>query len=212
VIRRNGQTPSLKRALQIVCFVARLSFPMVAGDLLICMRAPTQKEITTMLQVPIKRADDADKKAPIFEELAKRFEGVRQRAFDLFDKRGRELGHELEDWLKAERELFGRPTAELAEKDGVYEMQIALPGFESRDVEVTATPTEVIVHATTKEEKKTLKATVLWTEFGYNNVSRCFELPNLIAVDKVTVNLENGILRINAPQTAKPKEARVAAA
>jgi HSP20 family protein len=107
---------------------------------------------------------------------------------------------------------FGWPAAELAEKDGAYEMQIALPGFEGKDVEVTATPTEVIVHAETKEEKKTQKGTVLWTEFGSNDVYRRFDVPNTIAVDKVTASLENGILRIKAPQTVKPEETKTATA
>ena len=160
-----------------------------------------------MSQVAIKKVNDAGKKTlPIFGEIAKRFEAVQRRAFDLFEKRGGELGHDLEDWLKAERELLGWPAAELAEKDGAYEMQITLPGFEAKDVEVTAPPTEVIVHAATEEEKKTKKSNVLWTEFGSNDVYRRFEVPNPINVDKVTAKLENGLLRINAPEVATPKQ------
>jgi HSP20 family protein len=165
-----------------------------------------------MSKIVITKVDDTDNKAPVFEEIAKRFEGVQQRAFDLFDKRGRALGHELEDWLKAEQEVFGWPAAELAEKNGVYEMQVALPGFEEKDVQVTATPTEVVVHAATKEEKKTQKGAVLWTEFGSDDVYRRFRVPNPISVVNVTANLENGILRINAPQTARPKEIKAATA
>ena len=165
-----------------------------------------------MSKIVITKVDDTDNKAPVFEEIAKRFEGVQLRAFDLFDKRGRALGHELEDWLKAEQEVFGWPAAELAEKNGVYEMQVALPGFEEKDVQVTATPTEVVVHAATKEEKKTQKGAVLWTEFGSDDVYRRFRVPNPISVVNVTANLENGILRINAPQTARPKEIKAATA
>lgn len=166
-----------------------------------------------MSQVAIKKVDDASKKAlPIFDEIAKRFEAIRQRAFDLFEKRGRELGHDLEDWLNAERELLGWPAAELAEKDGSYEMQITLPGFEAKDIEVTATPSEIIVHAATKEEKKSEKGNVLWTEFGSNDVYRRFQVPNPINVDKVTANLENGLLRIKALGIAKPKEVAAKAA
>jgi HSP20 family protein len=161
-----------------------------------------------MSQVAIKKVNDAGKTSlPIFEEIAKRFEGVRQRAFDLFENRGRELGHDREDWLQAERELFAWPAAELAEKDGRYEIQVSLPGFESKDVEVTTTSKEVIIHAETREEKKTQKNGVLWTEFGSNNVFRRFELPNPINVDKVTANLENGILRIIAPESVKAVKA-----
>ena len=161
-----------------------------------------------MSQVAIKKVNDAGKTSlPIFEEIAKRLEGVRQRAFDLFENRGRELGHDQEDWLKAEREVFSWPAAELAEKDGKYEIQIALPGFETKDVEVTTTPSEIVIHAEAKEEKKTQKNGVLWTEFGSNDVYRRFELSNPINVDKVTANLENGVLRIIAPETVKAVKA-----
>jgi len=37
-------------------------------------------------------------------------------------------------------------------------------------------------------------------------------VPNPINVDKMTAILENGLLRITAPETAKPKEIRAAAA
>jgi HSP20 family protein len=166
-----------------------------------------------MSQVAIKKANDAGKKTlPVFEEIAKRLEAVRERAFDLFEKRGRELGHDREDWLAAERELFDWPAAEFAEKDGAYEIHVTLPGFEAKDVEVSATPTEVVVHASMEERKKTQKGRVLWTEFGSNEVYRHFGVPNPINVDKMTANLENGLLRITAPETAKPKEIRAAAA
>jgi Protein of unknown function (DUF2934) len=33
---------------------------------------------------------------------------IRERAYQLFEMRGRESGHELEDWLQAEREIRTR--------------------------------------------------------------------------------------------------------
>ena len=166
-----------------------------------------------MPQVAITKVNDSEKKTlPVFGEIAKRLQGVQRRAFDLFEKRGRDLGHELEDWFNAEQELFGWPAAELTEKDGAYELEMTLPGFEAKDVEVTATPNEVIVHAATEKEKKTQKDKVLWTESGSNDVYRRFDVPNAINVDQVTAKLDNGILRVNAPKIAKPKEVKFAAA
>jgi len=166
-----------------------------------------------MSQVAIRKINDTAKgTAAIFDEIAKRFEEVERRAFDLFEERGCEVGHELEDWLNAEHELLGWPTGELAEKDGTYEMRISLPGFEAKEVEVTAAPNEIVVHATTKEEKKEEKANVLWTEFGSNEVYRRFDVPNSINVDKVTANFENGLLRITAPEITKPKQIAAQAA
>jgi len=151
---------------------------------------------------------------PIFEELGKRFEEVRQRAFDLFEKRGREFGHALEDWLKAEKDVMGFPAAEMKEKDGAYDIEVTLPGFEANDVQVTATPAEIILHAAAQHEKKTEEGKVLWTEFGSNEAYRKFEVPETIDPDKVTAKLEKGILRITAQKmaVAKEKPVKVAAA
>lgn len=37
-------------------------------------------------------------------EIAQR---IRERAYQLFEERGGELGHDLEDWLQAEAEVLG---------------------------------------------------------------------------------------------------------
>jgi HSP20 family protein len=193
--------------------VSLTALSSVAANVLLLAATDSPEENTLMSQLAVKKVNDAGKKSlPIFEEVARRLEGVERRAFDLFEKRGHELGHDLEDWFKAEREALGWPASELTEKEGAYEIHIALPGVDVKDVEVTATPTEVIVHASAQEEKKTQKGKVLWTEFGSRDFYRRFEVPNPINADKVTAKLENGVLRISAPETATPKDVTAAAA
>lgn len=41
-------------------------------------------------------------------------EEIRERAYELFEARGREEGHELEDWLRAEEEIRGRQIEAVA--------------------------------------------------------------------------------------------------
>lgn len=154
-----------------------------------------------MSQIAITKAKDTERLAlPVFGELGKRFEAIQRRAFDLFEKRGRESGHELDDWLQAEHELLGWPVAELTEKDGVYEMEVALSGFAPRDVEVTATPNEVIVHAAADEQEKGTRENVLCAELDSGDVYRTFGLAQTINVDKLSANFEDGLLRIIAPK------------
>ena len=43
------------------------------------------------------------------------------------------------------------------------ELQMTLPGFNAEEVQVTATPSEIVVHAEIKPEQKTDEAKVLWT-------------------------------------------------
>ena len=162
-----------------------------------------------MANIVIQRIKDAaDQPIPLFQEIEKRFGEVRQRAFEFFDKRGRELGHDLADWIQAEREILGWPAAELAEKNGEYKLEMTLPGFGANQVEVTATPTEIAVHAAIKPGPKAAEDHVLWSEFGPNDVYRRFRLPQPIDVDKTSAALDNGLLKIIAtkvpPATAKP--------
>ncbi len=85
-----------------------------------------------MSQVEVQKVDKSSKDTlAVFGGLAKRLGAIERRAFDLFEKRGRELGHDVEDWLNAEQEL-GWPAPELSEKDRAYEIQIASPASRPR--------------------------------------------------------------------------------
>ncbi len=59
------------------------------------------------------KADSRTKRAAI-PEPASGEEEIRQRAYELFEARGGEEGHELEDWLRAEEEIRGSKSNALA--------------------------------------------------------------------------------------------------
>jgi hypothetical protein len=44
-------------------------------------------------------------------------EYIQQRAYQIWEQRGRQHGHDVEDWLQAETEIFGKKTAEPAEPE-----------------------------------------------------------------------------------------------
>jgi Protein of unknown function (DUF2934) len=43
-------------------------------------------------------------------------EYIRLRAYQLYEQRGRQNGHDVEDWLQAEAEVFGKKPRASAEK------------------------------------------------------------------------------------------------
>lgn len=168
-----------------------------------------------MSQVTIHRVDEQGHRSlPILGEIAKRFENVRQRAFELFEKRCCEAGHALEDRLKAEHEVLGRPLAEMSEHTDGFELKVRLPGLEAHHVHVTAASAEIIVHTACEPEKPIGNATVLWSEFGAPEVCRRFELSGPIDTAKVSAKLDKGVLTLLIPkgESAKPQEITVAAA
>jgi len=101
-----------------------------------------------MAEVKVQRIASSSEKSslPIFKEMDQVVESIRARAFELFARRGFGGGHELEDWLAAEREICW-PVSELVEQERAFTLDVALPGFEAGDIAVTASPNELIVHA-----------------------------------------------------------------
>ena len=67
--------------------------------------------MSNVLVRKIREANDAS--LPWFEQIERLFEEVRQKAFSLFEERGRAEVRELDDWLRAEHELVWSPPAEL---------------------------------------------------------------------------------------------------
>jgi len=57
------------------------------------------------LTSPVADAGSSPEYMPPGVDAMRGVEGVRQRAFELYEARGRESGRELDDWLAAEREL-----------------------------------------------------------------------------------------------------------
>ena len=157
-----------------------------------------------MAEVNVQKVAKADdRKLPIFEEAEQMMQRIRERAFSVFAGHGAGIGDALSDWLTAEHEVSGA-ASELVEQDQSYGLNVALPGFESKDVTVTATPRELIVtaktEATRSDKTKDKDVRVCWSEIRRHNVCRRVELPADIQVAKVSAIFDNGLLKINAPK------------
>lgn len=157
-----------------------------------------------MSAVNIQKAPDRDERSlPIFDEMDRMVRQVRERAFAVFAGRGFEPGNELGDWLTAERELRC-PAAELIENDRSFGLNVAVAGFEPRDITVTAAPRELIVRAKTKsirgDKAEARNEKLCWSEICRDDVYRRVELPVDIDVSTVTADFDNGMLKITAPK------------
>lgn len=153
-----------------------------------------------MTAVTVTRASDAQVTLPVIEELNRRLDEVRQRAFDLFAARGFQPGRELDDWFTAEQQVRDWPAGEMWETDEEYEMDLSLPGFSAKDVEVTALPDAIVVRAATTETSKGEADRLVWSEFGRRNVCRQVTFPTPVDYQGVTAELANGVLKVHAPK------------
>jgi HSP20 family protein len=155
-----------------------------------------------MANVLIKRIKDpAIGGHHLFQELENLCAQITQRAYSLFQQRGGSEGHELDDWLCAERELLWSPPADVIDSGDELRIRLAAPGFESHEIEVTALPGTIIVRAESKQEHQQEEGEFLVSELSSRKLYRRFDLPAPIDPEKVTAKLEKGLLRIAAAKS-----------
>ena len=142
-------------------------------------------------------------------------DSIRQCAFNLFQNRNGHQGSELEDWLQAEREVVSIPTSELTGDDNKFVARIALPGFNPKDVHISAMPGVLIVDAASSHTAHGNGDGVRFCEFSDKQVYRRIDWPDDVDVDNVTASLDKGILEVSAPRqmpVTAPAKAMAAAA
>jgi HSP20 family protein len=141
--------------------------------------------------------------ASVFDEIKALTERVREQAFRIFEGRGGDDGFDKEDWLNAERDLLCACESDLVEKEGRFEVRMNAPGFDPGEVKVTALPDALIVNASSRHSHEKNEGNVRFCEFGRKTIFRRFDLPEAINLDKVTADLNKGVLHLTA---AKAKQ------
>jgi len=139
------------------------------------------------------------------------FEDIARRAFEIFEGNGREFGHDLENWFKAERELLYPVNIEFTENDEAFEIKVEVPGFTEKELEINVEPRRLVIagrrETKTPEEKK---GKVVRAETTTEELLRVVELPAAIETGKVTATLmKNGILSLNLPKAVLARPVRI---
>ncbi|HVP00052.1 MAG TPA: Hsp20/alpha crystallin family protein [Bryobacteraceae bacterium] len=162
-----------------------------------------------MSKVEIRKLDK-DNKESLLASVENLFGRIKERAYSLFEKREWADGRDLDDWLSAERELLWSPPAELTETENEFHLLVAVPGFEEKEIEVTATPETVIVKAKASTGTEKEKEDTVFSEFAERTLLRRIDLPVPIDLDHTNATLGKGVLKIVAkkaalPETVKPE-------
>ena len=149
-----------------------------------------------------------------FENVAERvnnlFQTVAKRAYEIFEGNGRILGHDIEDWFRAEMELLHPVHIEITESGEELEVKAEVPGFSEKEIEVSVEPQRLTItgkRETSKKEEK--KGKTVYEEFCSDQILRVVDLPIAVDADKVTATLKNGILQMKMPKAAKGKTVEI---
>ena len=106
------------------------------------------------------------------------------------------------------------PAAEGRIDGGAYVIQLAMPGVDPKDVQVSWMNNVLTVKGERKADHDTTGKDYFVRELAYGEFQRTFELPEGVDVARVEAKYANGMLEVKvpAPHVATPKMIEVKAA
>lgn len=134
---------------------------------------------------------------------------VARRAYELFEARGSEHGHDCEDWFRAESELLTPIPATVVDTDGGFTVTAEVPGSTGKDVEVLAEPRRLIIRAKKQETVEQEKERTAFRATMSNEMFRVLELPHEIDPDNMTAAIKNGVLEVSLAKVNPGKKTAV---
>ena len=102
------------------------------------------------------------------------------------------------------------PSVNVVETEKNYRVEVAAPGLEKEDFEVSVDNGFLNISAK-KEHQDEVKEgdKYMRREFNFSSFTRSFQLPETVKADDVAASYENGVLKITLP---KKDEAKIEAA
>jgi len=143
------------------------------------------------------------------QTLTEIYNGISNRAYELFAQRGYVHGQHFEDWLHAESEILQAVPVEITDSDDTFTVRAEVPGFAPRDLEVKVEPSRLLIRGEAEKSKQRSAGKTIYSECQKNQFFRVLNLPTKINPEKATANVQDGILHITLPKATTVKANRV---
>ena len=131
---------------------------------------------------------------------------IARRAFEIFECRGRALGHDLEDWLRAESEFLHPVHLDITESDEALTVRAEVPGFNAKELAVGVEPHRLTISGKRETSVEHASKKTIYTERCSNQIFRAINLPKEVDSSKVTATLKDGVLELSMPKAAKAQK------
>ncbi len=105
------------------------------------------------------------------------------------------------------------PYCNAWEEGDTFHLELALPGWESKDVKITVEDGVLTVEGAREEKKEADEKTHYMREMVWGNFSRAFTLPDHVNAEKASAAYKDGMLTIAFPkrEEAKPRQITIEA-
>ncbi|MCM1983361.1 Hsp20/alpha crystallin family protein [Lyngbya confervoides] len=93
------------------------------------------------------------------------------------------------------------PALEMKETDEAFQIQLELPGFEAKDLDIQVTDEAVIVSGERKQESESEEEGVHRSEFRYGKYHRVIPLTAKVVNQEASADYQDGILKLTLPKS-----------
>ncbi len=147
----------------------------------------------------------------IFDRMKDTIDAVARRAFAIFEANGRMFGRDLDNWLRAERELLHPLYLEISETEAALTVDVEVPGFTEKDIEVSVEPRRLTITGTREATEERKKGKTVYSERASNQIFRVVGLPAEVdpASTAIKTTYDAGILTITLPKLAQPRARQI---
>lgn len=146
----------------------------------------------------------------IFKDMRDSFDSIARRAYEIFEENGRQLGRDLEDWFRAEKELLHPMHFQLTEAENEWNVKAEVPGFTEKDLEISVEPRRLTIAGKREIKKEQEKEKVAYSEWRSDNLFRSIDLPGDVDPEKVKATLKDGLLELTLPKATPARKIRIA--
>lgn len=140
------------------------------------------------------------------DEIKQLFDSVAQRAFQIFQSNGEIVGHDVDNWFQAERELFHPAHLDLSESAKAFTVRAEVPGFTANELEVNIDGQRVTISGKREKREEHKEKKSVYSEYCSSQLLRAVDLPAAVNADAATAILKDGILELEIPKTTPTKK------
>ena len=97
-------------------------------------------------------------------------------------------------------DVFSFPPVNIVENTNAYQLEVAIPGLEKADFNITLDGNILSISADKKEASQVETEKVIRKEFSHKAFKRSFTLDEKIEAAAIEAKYENGILKLNLPK------------
>jgi HSP20 family molecular chaperone IbpA len=131
---------------------------------------------------------------------------IARRAHELFEARGREHGHDLEDWFRAESEFLCPVSVSMSESEDRISVRANVAGFDETELEVSIEPRCISILGEKKTSgTKAEVGTIEQTGSHHDRILEVVDLATEVVPERAVVELQAGVLTFELPTAAKKK-------